>query len=73
MKIKLGPEQLSVNGKTAPVMPTVLDIVAAYNAELLEASNRYTKARTEIDDALKQSIEAINTRYEFILLGMFDK
>lgn len=73
MKIKLGAEALSVNDKTVPIMPTVLDIVAAYNAELLEASKRYTKARTEIDDALKQAIDVINTRYEEKLLGMFDK
>lgn len=73
MKIKLGPEQMSVNGKTVGIMDSVLDIVAQYNAELTEVSHKYAEAKQEIDKRLAFSVKTINERYEEKLLGLYSK
>ena len=73
MKIKLGPEQMSVNGKTVGIMDSVLDIVAQYNAELAEANRNYVEAKQEIDKRLVFSVKTINERYEEKLLGLYSK
>ncbi len=73
MKIKLGPEQMSVNGKTVSIMDSVLDIVAQYNAELAEVSRNYAEARQEIDKRLAFSVDTIKERYEEKLLGLYSK
>lgn len=69
MKIKLGPEQMSVNGKTVSVIDNVLDIVAQYRAEIAEVNRNHTEAKQEIDKRLAFSIKSINARYEEKLLG----
>lgn len=73
MKIKLGPEQMSVNGKTVSIMDSVLTIVAQYNAEIAEANRNHTEAKQEIDKRLAFSVKTINERYEEKLLGLYSK
>lgn len=64
---------MSVNGKTAAVMPTVLHVVSQYNAEVLEATKAYNKAREDIDNRLKAALAKLEAEYEEKLLGIFDK
>jgi flagellar capping protein FliD len=71
VKIKLGPEQLSVNGKTVPIMPLVLSIVAQYNAEIQETKAAYNTAKQNLDEQLKKAQNEIETRYEQMLLGAY--
>ena len=71
MKIKLGPEQLSVNGKTVPIMPLVLSIVAQYHAEIQETKATYNTAKQNLDEQLKKAQSDIETRYENMLLGVY--
>ncbi len=73
MKIKLGPEQMSVNGKNTVVMPTVLHIVSQYHAEIQEINNSYNATRNDLDARLRKGIEQINQRYEEMLLGVLHK
>jgi len=73
VKIKLGSEQMSVNGKTTVVMPTVLHVVAQYHAEIKELNSSYNAARNELDARLHNSIEQLNQRYEDMLLGVLHK
>lgn len=73
MKIKLGPEQMSVNGKTVSIMDSVLAIVSQYNAEIAEANRKHTEAKQEIDRHLTLNVKTINERYEEKLLGLYSK
>lgn len=73
MKIKLGPEQMSVNGKTVSIMDSVLNIVSQYNAEIAEANRNHTEAKQEIDRHLTLNVKSINERYETKLLGLYSK
>lgn len=71
MKIKLGPEELSVNGKTVPIMPLVLSIVSQYHAEIAHAVSEYNIAQKQLDEQLLKAQSEIEARYEQMLLGAY--
>ncbi len=73
MKIKLEPEQMSVNDKAVSIMDSMLDIIARYNAELAEANRNHTEARQAINKRLVFSVKTINERYEEKLLRALHK